>query len=79
MGTWKGASVSTGHPVEQRLTNIKWAGRTFRSTEDVNPIEVYKEDGVRVWNTDWGHARVNFLVFLISLEAKYSLSTASPD
>jgi hypothetical protein len=62
-GTWKGASVNTGHPTEETLTGMKWAGKTFRSTEDVDPIMVYKEDGERVWNADWGHARVSLLPF----------------
>ena len=52
--------MNTGHPTEERLTSMKWAGKTFRSTEDVDPIEVYQENGERVWNLDWGHARVSW-------------------
>jgi hypothetical protein len=58
-GTWEGANVNTGHPTEEKLTGMNWAGKTFRSTEDVDPIEVYQENGERVWNPDWGHARVS--------------------
>lgn len=31
---------------------MKWAGKTFRSTEDVYTIMVYKEGGERVGNAD---------------------------
>lgn len=59
VGSWKGANVNTGHPTEAKLSGMKWAGKDFRSTEDVDPIMVYKEDGSRVWNESWGHARVS--------------------
>ncbi|CAG8293107.1 unnamed protein product [Penicillium salamii] len=55
---WKGANVNTGHPTEEKLTGMRWAGKTFRSTEDVDPIMVYDNDGRRVSNADWGHARL---------------------
>ncbi|OGE56622.1 hypothetical protein PENARI_c003G09986 [Penicillium arizonense] len=69
-GTWKGANVNTGHPTEEKLTGMNWAGKTFRSTEDVDPIEVYQENGERVWNPDWGHARLR------QIEWKGKVSTA---
>lgn len=58
-GAWKGGSVNTNHPTEGKMEALKWAGKDFRSTEDVDPIMVYKEDGSRAWNEDWGHARVS--------------------
>ncbi|KAJ5151670.1 hypothetical protein N7492_009965 [Penicillium capsulatum] len=58
VGSWKGANVNTGHPTEDKLSGMKWAGKDFRSTEDVDPIMVYKDDGSRVWNESWGHARL---------------------
>lgn len=42
---------------------MKWAGKKFRSTEDVDPIMVYDEDEKRIWNPDWGHARVSSFNF----------------
>ncbi|CAI7575760.1 unnamed protein product [Penicillium pancosmium] len=57
-GAWKGGSVNTNHPTEGKMEALKWAGKDFRSTEDVDPIMVYKEDGSRAWNEDWGHARL---------------------
>lgn len=59
VGSWKGANVNTGHPTEEKLSGMKWAGKDFRSTEDVDPIMVYKEDGSRIWNEAWGQARVS--------------------
>lgn len=51
--------MNTGHPTEDKLTGMRWAGKTFRSTEDVDPIMVYNDNGERVWNEAWGHARVS--------------------
>ena len=59
--------MNTGHPTEEKLTGMRWAGKTFRSTEDVDPIMVYKEDGERVWNADWGHARVSLPCFIYQM------------
>lgn len=58
IGSWKGSNVNVGHPTEDKLSGMNWAGKDFRSTEDVDPIMVYK-DGARTWNPDWGHARVS--------------------
>lgn len=57
-GSWTGANVNTNHPTEKKLDDLKWAGKDFRSTEDVDPIVVYNDQGARVWNESWGHARV---------------------
>lgn len=62
IGSWKGANVNTNHPTEAKLTGMRWAGKDFRSTEDVDPIMVYREDGERGWNESWGHARVSLFV-----------------
>jgi len=58
IGPWKGGSVNTNHPTEAKMESLKWAGKDFRSSEDVDPIMSYQEDESRVWNADWGHARV---------------------
>ncbi|OQE18577.1 hypothetical protein PENSTE_c017G08070 [Penicillium steckii] len=57
-GPWKGGSVNTNHPTEGKMEALKWAGKDFRSSEDVDPIMGYQEDGSRAWNADWGHARL---------------------
>ncbi|KAJ5116838.1 hypothetical protein N7456_001186 [Penicillium angulare] len=70
LGSWKGANVNTNHPTEKKLSDMKWAGKDFRSAEDVDPIMVYKDDGSRSWNEDWGHARLR------QIEWRGVLSTA---
>lgn len=60
-GEWQGADLNTGHPTKQKMIELNWAGKTFRSAEDVDPIVVYDADKKRNWNQDWGHARVSCL------------------
>ncbi|KAJ5771146.1 uncharacterized protein N7511_003197 [Penicillium nucicola] len=57
-GKWNGVIVNTGRPTDDKLISMKWAGKTFHSTEDVDPVEVYNEDGERVFSEEWGHARL---------------------
>ncbi|OQE41404.1 hypothetical protein PENCOP_c005G08860 [Penicillium coprophilum] len=54
-GEWKGGSFDTGHPGHTQLLSMNWVGKTFHSTENVDPIVILK-DGKRVCNEDWGHA-----------------------
>ncbi|KAF7596026.1 hypothetical protein BBP40_003806 [Aspergillus hancockii] len=56
LGKWEGVSFDTGHPTHKLLLNFKWAGKDFRSVDDVDPIMGYTEDGQRVWNQEYGHA-----------------------
>jgi hypothetical protein len=57
IGSWKGGSFDTGHPVHMQLGDVKWAGKDFRSENDVDPMVVY-EDGKRTWSSKFGRARV---------------------
>ncbi|CAI7591719.1 unnamed protein product [Penicillium viridicatum] len=52
---WKGGSFDTGHPGHTQLLSMNWLGKTFHSTESVDPIVVSK-DGKRVCDENWGHA-----------------------
>ncbi len=38
IGQWRGMCFNTGHPGEQKLGAIGWAGKEFRSLNDVSPI-----------------------------------------
>lgn len=60
VGSWKGGSFDTGHPVHQQLGGMQWAGKDFRGVDDVDPVMVLK-DGARVWESEFGHARVRLL------------------
>lgn len=58
---WKGGSFDTGHPGHTQLLSMNWLGKTFHSTESVDPIVVSK-DGKRVCDENWGHAVVSNLM-----------------
>jgi len=57
-GTWRGHSISYGHPGHQKLMEMKWAGKVFRSKDDVDPVMVFDNDGKWVWNEKLGHAQL---------------------
>ncbi|WYZ41152.1 hypothetical protein EsH8_V_000047 [Colletotrichum jinshuiense] len=63
IGQWEGGSFDTGHPVHQQLRDFRWAGKDFRSIDDVDPIMRYEDDGKRTWLSDYGHARVREVKF----------------
>ncbi|KAJ7139197.1 hypothetical protein C8R44DRAFT_764039 [Mycena epipterygia] len=63
MGDWEGGDFDTGHPTTQALIKINWAGKTFRTEEDVDPIVVYGADGKRTILEVYGRARVREVKF----------------
>ncbi|KAJ7139240.1 GXWXG protein-domain-containing protein [Mycena epipterygia] len=63
MGEWQGGDFDTGHPTTQVLKSINWAGKTFRTEEDVDPLIVYGEDGKRTFLDVYGRARVREMKF----------------
>ncbi|KAF9893363.1 hypothetical protein FE257_011795 [Aspergillus nanangensis] len=44
LGQWKGGSFDTGHPAHQALTTISWQGKTFHGLDNVDPIDVLKDE-----------------------------------
>ncbi|KAF6816941.1 cytoplasmic protein [Colletotrichum sojae] len=58
VGQWEGGSFDTGHPTHQTLREFKWAGKDFRSVDDVDPVMFYDQDRKRTWLKEYGHARV---------------------
>lgn len=64
IGSWKGGSFDTGHSTHKTLDDFKWAGKDFRSVDDVDPIMIYKDDGSRVWLEKFGHASVSLYTSL---------------
>ncbi|KPM38345.1 hypothetical protein AK830_g8233 [Neonectria ditissima] len=58
LGQWKGSSFDTGHPTHKLLKGSKWAGKDFRSVDDVDPIMLYDEEGSRNWYEQYGHAQL---------------------
>ncbi|CAH0056173.1 unnamed protein product [Clonostachys solani] len=62
-GSWVGGSFDTGHPAHKKLGEVRWAGKDFRSAEDVDPMVVYGENGERVWAENYGRARLREIKF----------------
>ncbi|KAF2141184.1 uncharacterized protein K452DRAFT_358988 [Aplosporella prunicola CBS 121167] len=62
-GNWVGGGFETGHPAGPWLQEIKWVGKKFYSTDDVQPILAETPDGGKEWLEEWGRAKV--------IEAKY--------
>ena len=56
LGDWDGGVVPTGHPGEQQLGALGWAGKSFRGPNDVDPIVCRGEDGARQANPVLGAA-----------------------
>lgn len=56
IGEWNGGVFNTGHPGEQQLGALNWAGKTFRHRNDVDPIVSRQADGSRVANPIMGTA-----------------------
>ncbi|KAJ7801494.1 hypothetical protein B0H13DRAFT_2498336 [Mycena leptocephala] len=63
MSEWEGGDFDTGHPASQALKAINWAGKTFRTEEDVDPMVVYGDGGKRVVLEAYGRARVREIKF----------------
>ncbi|KAF7314592.1 FAD binding domain-containing protein [Mycena kentingensis (nom. inval.)] len=62
LGDWLGGDFDTGHPTTRALRAVNWAGKTFRTTEDVDPVVVWR-DGKRVWMEKYGRARIREVKF----------------
>jgi hypothetical protein len=58
LGDWTGGDLDTGHIAHKALQGMRWAGKSFRAVDDVDPIIVYDDQNNRVWNKDFGHAVV---------------------
>lgn len=56
IGEWDGGVFNTGHPGEQQLEALGWAGKRFRTRDDVDPIMSRRADGGREANPVMGGA-----------------------
>src|SRR5690242_11437010 len=63
-GEWEDDAFDTGHPNIEKLKTMNWAGKTFKSENDVDPVMVYDKDGKRVCLEQYGHAQVSFLCII---------------
>ena len=58
LGDWNGGLVPTGHPGEAQLDGLRWAGKQFRSANDVDPMICLNEAGERFPNDVLGQAQL---------------------
>jgi len=58
IGEWAGHGFNTGHPGNDMNKKVGWAGKTFRSVDDVDPMVLHGEGGKRVWMEAAGRARL---------------------
>jgi hypothetical protein len=56
VGDWEGGVFDTGHPGEQQLALVRWAGKSFRGRNDVDPIVSKDSAGRRKANPVLGAA-----------------------
>ncbi|MGE0215431.1 DUF4334 domain-containing protein [Mycolicibacterium sp.] len=49
IGTWHGAEVPTGHPLDGLLAASGWWGKAFLDTETVHPLLFPTRDGTALW------------------------------
>jgi hypothetical protein len=63
LGDWVGGLVPTGHPGEAMLDRLRWAGKTFRGRDDVDPIVVLDDAGQRTASDVMGAATVRMVEF----------------
>lgn len=60
LGEWNGGIFNDAHPSGEALRQINWAGKTFHSIEQVQPVILHGEKpGERVWCEEYGLARVS--------------------
>lgn len=59
-GEWNGHSLDTGHVGHTILSQLDWAGKTFRSADDCDPVVLYGEERRRVPSSEWGSASVSW-------------------
>ncbi|KAL3488613.1 hypothetical protein BJX62DRAFT_211347 [Aspergillus germanicus] len=62
VGSWSGGFFDTGHPVGDKLIEIKWVGKEFESTDEVDPV-IVERDGQRSSWGQWGRASVREMVY----------------
>lgn len=60
LGEWNGGIFNDAHPSGEALRQINWAGKTFHSIEQVQPVILHGEQpGERIWCEEYGLARVS--------------------
>ncbi len=54
LGEWKGGEFVTGHKMNGQLEKLGWFGKSFKSSEDVQPLVCLDADGNKFSNVAAG-------------------------
>ncbi|NBE83433.1 DUF4334 domain-containing protein [Micromonospora rubida] len=54
LGAWKGGEFDTGHPLNGRLDQVRWYGKTFVTRTDAKPLICRDDNGELYSNTVLG-------------------------
>ncbi|OGM40494.1 hypothetical protein ABOM_010620 [Aspergillus bombycis] len=52
-GEWNGRFFDTGHQIVSLLKEIRWVGKSFKSTDNVDPVIIEKDEERISWGK-WG-------------------------
>jgi len=63
LGEWEGAIIDTGFSLPSLYGEGKWAGKTFKSVDEVHPMVLYDEQRKRYWAEEYGLARLREVKF----------------
>ncbi|MFF1696356.1 DUF4334 domain-containing protein [Streptomyces sp. NPDC058257] len=59
LGSWTGFAFSTGHPIEQVLTQSRWHGKRFIALDDAKPLICRAQDGSLYSDTTAGRGEAS--------------------
>ncbi|KAJ1715453.1 hypothetical protein AFGD_009378 [Aspergillus flavus] len=62
IGEWNGGFFDTGHQVASTLKEIRWVDKSFKSTDDVDPVIIEKNGERTSWGK-WGFASLKEMVY----------------
>lgn len=63
LGEWAGHTFGDDGPEERMLKAIRWAGKSFRAADDVDPIVCFDDAGRRVANPVAGTAHLEMVEY----------------
>ncbi|KAI8376095.1 uncharacterized protein BYT42DRAFT_614880 [Radiomyces spectabilis] len=58
LGDWLAGYYDTGHMTNKDLAEMRWAGKCFRTVNDIDPVMVYDDNGNRVHKKEFGQAQL---------------------
>ena len=74
LGEWRGGEFFTGHRMNGQLAKSRWFGKTFNSSDDVQPLVCLDDDGNRFSNVKLGKGEASMVE--VGYEMRMRASTA---